>query len=174
MADRARVYAGTYDGVQVLSVHDGACEQVSSAFPGEVVQAVWGCQTRPQRVFAGLKAGLQRTDDGGLHWARVLDGDVRSVTIDPTDDNVIYAGGEFGNIGGQTRHRIAAIDTGSGSATAWDPDAGTTGSYVYSSPAAWGGRVFFGSYNGVFYGVSASSGRNEPRCKVVRLSKTPR
>jgi outer membrane protein assembly factor BamB len=23
----------------------------------------------------------------------------------------------------------------------------------------WGGRVFFGSYNGVFYGVSAASGR---------------
>ena len=34
-----------------------------------------------------------------------------------------------------------------------------TGSYVYSSPAAAGGRVFFGSYNGVFYGVSAASGR---------------
>ena len=34
-----------------------------------------------------------------------------------------------------------------------------TGSYVYSSPAAWGGGVFFGSYNGVFYGVSAASGR---------------
>jgi outer membrane protein assembly factor BamB len=30
---------------------------------------------------------------------------------------------------------------------------------VYSSPAAWGGSVFFGSYNGVFYGVSAASGR---------------
>jgi outer membrane protein assembly factor BamB len=34
-----------------------------------------------------------------------------------------------------------------------------TGSYVYSSPAAWRGRVFFGSYNGVFYGASARSGR---------------
>jgi len=34
-----------------------------------------------------------------------------------------------------------------------------TGSYVYSSPAAWGGRVFFGSYSGIFYAVSASSGR---------------
>jgi outer membrane protein assembly factor BamB len=34
-----------------------------------------------------------------------------------------------------------------------------TGAYVYSSPATWGGRVFFGSYNGVFYGVSAASGR---------------
>ena len=34
-----------------------------------------------------------------------------------------------------------------------------TGAYVYSSPAASAGRVFFGSYNGVFYGVSAASGR---------------
>jgi outer membrane protein assembly factor BamB len=34
-----------------------------------------------------------------------------------------------------------------------------TGSYVYSSPAVWGGRVFFGSYNGLLYAVSAASGR---------------
>ena len=34
-----------------------------------------------------------------------------------------------------------------------------TGSYVYSSPAVWGGRVFFGSYNGRLYSVSARSGR---------------
>jgi eukaryotic-like serine/threonine-protein kinase len=34
-----------------------------------------------------------------------------------------------------------------------------TGSYVYSSPAVWAGRVFFGSYNGLLYGVSAASGR---------------
>jgi outer membrane protein assembly factor BamB len=33
------------------------------------------------------------------------------------------------------------------------------GSYVYSSPATWGGRVFFGAYNGVFYALSAASGR---------------
>jgi len=34
-----------------------------------------------------------------------------------------------------------------------------TGSYVYSSPAVWAGRVFFGSYNGRLYCVSAWSGR---------------
>ena len=34
-----------------------------------------------------------------------------------------------------------------------------TGSYVYSSPAAWAGRVYFGSYNGRMYAVSASRGR---------------
>jgi eukaryotic-like serine/threonine-protein kinase len=32
------------------------------------------------------------------------------------------------------------------------------GSYVYSSPAVADGRVFFGSYNGVFYALSAATG----------------
>src|SRR4029078_9309015 len=35
----------------------------------------------------------------------------------------------------------------------------STGSYVYSSPAVADGVVCFGAYNGVFYGVSAGSGR---------------
>ena len=30
---------------------------------------------------------------------------------------------------------------------------------IYGTPAVLRGRVFFGSYNGVFYGVSAASGR---------------
>jgi outer membrane protein assembly factor BamB len=34
-----------------------------------------------------------------------------------------------------------------------------TGSYVYSTPATWAGRVIFGSYNGVLYCVSARTGR---------------
>jgi outer membrane protein assembly factor BamB len=35
----------------------------------------------------------------------------------------------------------------------------STGAYVYGAPAVWGGRVFFGSYNGVLYCVSAATGR---------------
>src|SRR5206468_10597044 len=33
------------------------------------------------------------------------------------------------------------------------------GSYVYSSPAALDGRVYFGSYSGVLYCVAAGNGR---------------
>jgi outer membrane protein assembly factor BamB len=33
------------------------------------------------------------------------------------------------------------------------------GSYLYSSPAAYKGRVYFGAYNGLVYSASASSGR---------------
>jgi len=34
----------------------------------------------------------------------------------------------------------------------------SVGSYVYSSPAVWAGRAYFGAYNGVFYAVSAATG----------------
>jgi outer membrane protein assembly factor BamB len=34
----------------------------------------------------------------------------------------------------------------------------SAGSYVYSSPAAYKGRVYFGAYNGLVYAVSAGSG----------------
>src|SRR5205085_1252393 len=33
-----------------------------------------------------------------------------------------------------------------------------TGGYVYSSPAVWGGNIYFGSYNGRLYSVSARTG----------------
>jgi hypothetical protein len=41
--------------------------------------------------------------------------------------STVYAGGTFTNIGGQARNRIAAIDASTGSATAWNPDAGGAG-----------------------------------------------
>jgi photosystem II stability/assembly factor-like uncharacterized protein len=92
MSDGVRIYAGTYGGLQVLSMRPGRCETVSEAFPGEIIQAVGGCCKQPERAFAGVRDGLHRTDDGGLQWRKVLDGDFRSVAVDPTDDDVIYAG----------------------------------------------------------------------------------
>ena len=37
--------------------------------------------------------------------------------------STVYAGGGFTSIGGQTRNRIAAIDTATGTATSWNPNA---------------------------------------------------
>jgi len=92
MADSARLYAGTYDGVQVLNLRGGQSSLVSEAFSDEIVQALSGCREKLERVFVGLRNGLHRSDDAGVHWSKVLDGDVRSVAVDPTDDRVIYAG----------------------------------------------------------------------------------
>ena len=38
--------------------------------------------------------GLYRTNDAGKNWRRVLEGDVRTVAVDPSDDHVVYAGTE--------------------------------------------------------------------------------
>ena len=52
--------------------------------------------------------------------------------------STVYVGGDFTEIGGQTRNRIAAVDASTGLATAWDPDASSgvrvlavSGSAVY-------------------------------------------
>ncbi len=92
MADRVRVYTGTYDGVQVLSVQGDRCDQVAHNFGGAIIGALAGCRQRPERVFAGMGDGLYRTDDAGTSWSKMLDGDIRSAAVDPTDDAVIYAG----------------------------------------------------------------------------------
>lgn len=47
----------------------------------------------------------------------------------------LYAVGNFTGIGGTTRNRIAAIDAGTGAASAWNPDADGTVSKVAPSGA---------------------------------------
>jgi hypothetical protein len=53
--------------------------------------------------------------------------------------SIVYAAGDFGSIGGQTRNYIAALDAATGAATAWDPnpdsvvfDLAVNGSTVYA------------------------------------------
>ena len=42
---------------------------------------------------------------------------------------IVYAGGDFTSMGGQTRNRIAAVDSATGTITSWDPNADN---YVYA------------------------------------------
>jgi len=62
-----------------------------------------------------------------------------SVSALAVSDGTVYVGGPFTSIGGQARSRIAALDTATGSATAWNPDASddvlalaVSGSTVYA------------------------------------------
>ncbi len=50
---------------------------------------------------------------------------VHALALD-TENDLIYVGGGFTSIGGQSRSRIAAINTITSSATAWNPNAGNT------------------------------------------------
>ena len=63
---------------------------------------------------------LAAIDAGGslTSWNLSVNGPVTTLAI---DKNIIYAGGYFTSVGGQTRNRLAAIDIG-GSLTDWDPN----------------------------------------------------
>jgi len=101
MAEAYRLYAGTQSGMIIFrGVGDiwtsmGGSREFEPYFKEKVVDSVYGCKQSPEIVFAGVTFdGLYRTRDSGKHWERVLEGDIRWVSVDPTDDRVIYAGTE--------------------------------------------------------------------------------
>jgi hypothetical protein len=58
--------------------------------------------------------------------------------------STVYAGGEFGAIGGRPRDGLAALNSATGAATAWDPDSGWTYGLGVS-----GSTVFAGGLSGL-------------------------
>ncbi len=95
MSERVRLYAGTQHGLIVWRSKNGSWEEVSRGFKEGIVDSIHGCRQHPERVFVGVTHnGLYRTQDGGQHWVKVLECDIRSVTVDPTSDDVVYAGVE--------------------------------------------------------------------------------
>jgi hypothetical protein len=95
MSETLRLFAGCQGGVVVYRSHNGTWQQVGHHLPDAIVDAFSGCTNRPERVFAGVAHdGVYRTDDGGTTWMKVFRGDVRSVTVDPAEDNVVYTGTE--------------------------------------------------------------------------------
>jgi hypothetical protein len=101
MPDALRLYAGTQSGLVVLrGVGDiwtsmKGSREYQPFFADQVVDSVYGCRQQPEVVFAGVTHdGLYRTRNAGREWQRILEGDIRWVTVDPSDDRVIYAGTE--------------------------------------------------------------------------------
>lgn len=92
MTEHVRLYASTYDDVRVLQSTDAGWTEVGR-LEGVESESVAGSRTHPERVYvADMNGGLYGTEDGGKHWAKLLDGEVWAVAVDPNDDNVVYAG----------------------------------------------------------------------------------
>ena len=110
-----RLYAATHEGVFVLTPQGDTCAVLAEAFRGAIVDCVHPLRRDPATVFAGVTHdGLYRSADGGLSWHKVLDGDIRSVAVDPTDDRIVYAGTEPVHLyrsedSGQSWHEIASL-----------------------------------------------------------------
>jgi len=95
VSEGVQLYAGTQDGLVVVKENGAGWKTDNHVFQGRVVESLSGARSNPERVYAGVAYdGLYRTDDGGKNWKKILDGDIRSTTVDPTDDNVIYTGTE--------------------------------------------------------------------------------
>lgn len=93
MREAVRLYAGTQHGLIVWRSKDNGWEEVSRTFEDGIIDSIFGCRQMPERVFVGVTHdGLYRTSDAGKSWRKVLDGDIRAVTVDPSNDRVIYAG----------------------------------------------------------------------------------
>jgi hypothetical protein len=87
-------FLGTQRDVRVYRGKDDRWEERGRHLSG-VADCLDGSKRRPEMIFCGiLKDGLYRTTDAGNNWARIFQGDVRAVTVDPTDDRVVYVGTE--------------------------------------------------------------------------------
>lgn len=68
-------------------------------------------------------AALDTVTGAATAWNAGIVGATPFVTALAPSGGLLYVGGAFRNIGGQPRNRIAALDTGTGAATGWNPDA---------------------------------------------------
>lgn len=95
MDNNIRLYAGTQHGLFVWRSTGSGWEETSRGFSDSILDSIAGCRKNPEQVFLGATHdGLYRTRDGGAHWSKVFDGDIRGVAVDPTDDRVVYTGTE--------------------------------------------------------------------------------
>jgi hypothetical protein len=93
MSETLKYYIAFTNGLKVMRAGKNATTEIGEFFSGKTLEHLTGCRQNPDIVFAAVAFdGGYRTGDGGQSWQKVLDGDVRTFTIDPHDERVIYAG----------------------------------------------------------------------------------
>jgi hypothetical protein len=93
MAEQLRFYIAHNGGLEVLDNRAGSISTVGEFFAGKTLEHLIGCRTKPELVFAAVAFdGGYRTGDGGKTWRKIMEGDVRTFTIDPHDERIVYMG----------------------------------------------------------------------------------
>ncbi|MDC0033893.1 hypothetical protein OAJ57_04965 [Alphaproteobacteria bacterium] len=93
MTETLKYYIAFTNGLKVMRADGDSTTEVGSFFDGKTLEHITGCRTNPNVVFAAVAFdGGYRTSDGGKSWHKILEGDVRTFTVDPHDERVIYAG----------------------------------------------------------------------------------
>ena len=139
------VYAGGYFGaiggqprssIAALDVADGSAtnwDPSARYFTGPAVVetlAVTGATIYAGGVFTTIGgqarnnlAALNASDGTATTWNPNPNSEVVALATSEPTGPVVYVGGFFTSIGGQTRNKIAALNASDGTATNWNPDA---------------------------------------------------
>ncbi len=150
-ADNSRVFVGgdslaaTDLAGNVLFNHAGKVKSLALSRDGSMVYAggdftSLGGQSRSHLAAVDIASG-------GISgsWAPSADGSVAAVTVSE-DGTRVYVGGDFTDIRGHARNRLAAIDAATGTIDAWDPNAkdGTIVALSVSGSQVYAGGTFKG------------------------------
>ena len=93
MAESLRYYIAHNGGLKVMEGRFGSINSVAEHFPGVTLEHLIGCKKKPEIIFAAVAFdGGYRSDDAGKSWTKIIDGDVRTFTVDPHDEHVVYMG----------------------------------------------------------------------------------
>ena len=91
MTDNLRYYVALNGGMKVMEGRSGSFEEIGEFFHGRTLEHLIGCRNKPEVVFAAVAFdGGFRTRDGGKSWEKIMEGDVRTFTVDPHDERVVY------------------------------------------------------------------------------------
>jgi hypothetical protein len=91
--DMLRYYIAYNGGLKIMEPQAGSLTSVGEFFAGKTLEHIIGSLKRPEIVFAAVAFdGGYRTMDGGKSWQKIMEGDVRTFTVDPHDDRVVYMG----------------------------------------------------------------------------------
>jgi hypothetical protein len=86
-------YIAHNGGLKVMENRSGALQTVGEFFAGKTLEHLIGGKTNPQVVFAAVAFdGGYRSEDAGKSWTKIMEGDVRTFTVDPHDERVVYMG----------------------------------------------------------------------------------
>jgi len=93
MADALRYYIAHNGGLKIMQPQGGSMNTFGEFFEGKTLEHLIGCHNKPEVVFAAVAFdGGYRTKDGGKTWEKIMEGDVRTFTVDRHDERIVYMG----------------------------------------------------------------------------------
>jgi hypothetical protein len=93
MAESLRYYIAHNGGLKIFQRKGSSISPVGEFFEGKTLEHLIGCKNKPEIVFAAVAFdGGYRTEDAGKSWTKVMEGDVRTFTVDPHNERVVYMG----------------------------------------------------------------------------------